>query len=107
MAEFMVLYNLVKVLNKGTIIIKYCTNNKMMWFTGDLTSKFAIMVCLNVGVGFPMFQEGTYLIRSSAKDPSKPYTLSLFYKRKVWHLHLRLRSDGMFAVGSEKPEEEV
>ena len=54
-----------------------------------------------------MFQEGAFLIRSSAKDPSKPYTLSLLYKKKVWHLHLRLRADGMFAVGSEKPKEEV
>ena len=53
-----------------------------------------------------MFQDGVYLVRDSTKDPIKPYTLSLFFK-KVWHLHIRIRPDGMFALGFEKTNEEV
>ncbi|KAI0207260.1 hypothetical protein LSAT2_008068 [Lamellibrachia satsuma] len=51
-------------------------------------------------------QDGAYLIRNSARDPNNPYTLSLFYKNKVWHLHIRIRPDGKCAIGALKPDEE-
>lgn len=54
-----------------------------------------------------MFQDGAYLVRDSTKDPNNPYTLSLFYQNKVWHLHIRIRTDDMFAIGSAKQDEEV
>jgi len=58
-------------------------------------------------VGFPLFQDGAYLVRRSVKNLNHPYTLSLYYRSKVWHLHIRIRNDKMYAIGSEKPEEEV
>ncbi|KAI0207259.1 hypothetical protein LSAT2_008067 [Lamellibrachia satsuma] len=51
-------------------------------------------------------QDGAYLVRDSTKDPNNPYTLSLFYQNKVWHLHIRIRTDDMFAIGSAKQDEE-
>lgn len=53
-----------------------------------------------------MHVNGGYLVRNSTKDPNNPYTLSVFYKRKVWHLHIRIRGDGKFAIGSAKQDEE-
>ena len=56
---------------------------------------------------FTVFQDGAYLVRDSTRDPSSPYTLSILFGSKVWRLHIRNRRDGMFAIGSEKRDEEV
>ncbi|OQV23763.1 hypothetical protein BV898_02494 [Hypsibius exemplaris] len=55
--------------------------------------------------------DGAFLIRKSRKGGEKfsnPYSLSLLSNGKVYHLTIRLRGqDGTFALGFEKPGEEV
>ena len=53
------------------------------------------------------FQDGSFLVRDSTTDPDSPYTLILFFDNKVRSLRLRVRRDKMFAIGTEKPDEEV
>ena len=48
------------------------------------------------------------MIRKSSKgDPSNPYSLSVWYDNRCWNLQIRLRTDQMYALGTEKSNELV
>ena len=52
--------------------------------------------------------DGAFVVRQSQKGGvTNPFTLTLLYATEVYNLHIRLRSDGKFAIGKEKPEEIV
>jgi hypothetical protein len=49
-------------------------------------------------------QDGTFIIRDSSKKVGE-YSLSLLYHGAVKHLRIRLRADGQYVLGEEKPDE--
>ncbi|XP_067931260.1 lymphocyte cytosolic protein 2-like [Watersipora subatra] len=49
---------------------------------------------------------GAFLVRKSAKDPSKPYTLDVLYDEHEFHIPLRKRKDGHFAMGTAQANED-
>ncbi|KAJ6222176.1 hypothetical protein RDWZM_000721 [Blomia tropicalis] len=55
-----------------------------------------------------MGEDGVYLVRKSRRaGASNPYTLTLYHSKKVFHLNVRKRSDGLFALGKEKYKEKT
>lgn len=51
-------------------------------------------------------EDGTYLIRESKHGGSNnPLTLSLQFKGRMYHVNIRQRADGRYALGTEKPNE--
>ncbi|KAK2180421.1 hypothetical protein NP493_443g01000 [Ridgeia piscesae] len=70
------------------------------WYFGDIDRNKATDKIKN------LHQDGAYLIRSSKTDPKSPYTLAIFYKSKVWNLHIHIRSDKKFAIGAVKQDEQ-
>jgi SH2 domain len=58
---------------------------------------------------FSMYlQDGAFMIRESKRGgASFPYALSVYFKRTVSHLLIRLKPNGKFALGVEKPDEKV
>lgn len=51
-------------------------------------------------------QSGAFLVRPSKRaGKENPYTLTILHDEKVFHLNIRERSDGMFALGKEKKKE--
>ncbi|XP_014673145.1 PREDICTED: B-cell linker protein-like isoform X2 [Priapulus caudatus] len=48
--------------------------------------------------------DGTFLVRDSKRGKC-PYTLDVLFERKTWHLQIRQRRDGLYALGSEKDNE--
>ena len=76
--------------------------NSYQWYFGTIDRNDAMRKIDN------MAQNGCFLIRKSQRGGGdNPYTLSVYYKRKVWNLHIRKRSDQKFALGTEKPNEAV
>ena len=54
------------------------------------------------------FQSGSFVVRKSNKGGAEnPYTLTLFFSYKMYNLHVRKRRDGQWALGKEKPSEQV
>jgi hypothetical protein len=53
-------------------------------------------------------QDGAYLVRESKRaGKSNPFTLTVFHNGRVFHLNIRKRFDGLYALGKEKPREKV
>jgi hypothetical protein len=53
-------------------------------------------------------QDGAYLVRESKRaGKSNPFTLTIFHYGRVFHLNIRKRPDGLYALGKEKPREKV
>ncbi|XP_022693650.1 lymphocyte cytosolic protein 2-like isoform X2 [Varroa jacobsoni] len=53
-------------------------------------------------------EQGCFLVRISRRGgPSNPFTLSLLHEGRIFHLNIRKRPDGMFALGSAKPREKT
>jgi hypothetical protein len=53
-------------------------------------------------------QDGAYLVRESKRaGKSNPFTLTIFHNGRVFHLNIRKRPDGLYALGKEKPREKV
>lgn len=53
-------------------------------------------------------EDGAYLVRESKRaGKSNPYTLTIFHDGRVFHLNIRKRPDGLYALGKEKPREKV
>lgn len=53
-------------------------------------------------------ENGTFLVRKSRRAGiCNPYTLTLFYNNRIFHLNIRKRQDRLFALGTEKPREKV
>ncbi|CAN7990369.1 unnamed protein product [Ixodes hexagonus] len=49
---------------------------------------------------------GAYLVRVSRRGgDNNPYTLSIYYQDRLFHLNIRRRSDSTYALGTEKPLE--
>lgn len=51
--------------------------------------------------------DGAFLVRKSTQGPKKPYTLDVIYNSSEFHIPIRHRDDGDFAIGAPKPEERV
>lgn len=53
-------------------------------------------------------QDGAYIVRPSKRaGQENPYTLTMLHDGKIFHLNIRLRSDGMYSLGREKPREKA
>lgn len=53
-------------------------------------------------------EQGCFLVRISRRGgPSNPFTLSLLHEKRIFHLNIRKRPDGAFALGSAKSREKV
>lgn len=53
-------------------------------------------------------KEGVYLVRQSKRaGECNPYSLSIYHQGKIFHLNIRKRSDGLFALGKDKEKEKV
>ncbi|CAG2114600.1 unnamed protein product, partial [Medioppia subpectinata] len=53
-------------------------------------------------------EDGAYLVRESKRaGKSNPYTLTIFHNGRVFHLNIRKRPDGLFALGKEKTREKT
>ncbi|XP_071792986.1 uncharacterized protein [Asterias amurensis] len=53
-------------------------------------------------------KDGAFVVRNSARpDETTPYSLSLWFNNKSRNLHIRLRSDGKYALGKFKENEQV
>lgn len=53
-------------------------------------------------------EDGTYLVRESKRaGKSNPYTLTIYHNGRVFHLNIRKRLDGLYALGKEKSREKV
>lgn len=51
---------------------------------------------------------GAYLVRVSRRGgDNNPYTLSIYYQDRLFHLNIRRRSDNTYALGTEKPLEKT
>ncbi|XP_022244800.1 B-cell linker protein-like isoform X2 [Limulus polyphemus] len=52
--------------------------------------------------------DGVYLVRQSRRaGHANPYTLTILFSNRIFHLNLRQRPDGLFALGREKPREKT
>ncbi|XP_022255875.1 B-cell linker protein-like isoform X1 [Limulus polyphemus] len=52
--------------------------------------------------------DGFYLVRPSRRaGQANPYTLTILYTGRVFHLNLRERQDGLYALGKEKTREKT
>ncbi|XP_076362672.1 uncharacterized protein LOC143253166 isoform X3 [Tachypleus tridentatus] len=52
--------------------------------------------------------DGVYLVRQSRRaGQANPYTLTILFSNRIFHLNLRQRPDGLFALGREKPREKT
>lgn len=52
--------------------------------------------------------DGVYLVRRSKRAGlSSPYTLTLYHNGRIFHLNVRRRTDGLYALGMEKYKEKV
>ncbi|OTF80895.1 hypothetical protein BLA29_004137, partial [Euroglyphus maynei] len=50
--------------------------------------------------------DGGFLVRKSKRAGiCMPYTLTLYFNHRIFHLNIRLRSDQQFALGTEKLKE--
>lgn len=75
--------------------------NKQVWFHGVERGEAEKMVTNDT-------ISGMYLVRESRRGGlSNPYTLTIFYNDRVYHLNIRKRTDGLFALGSVKANEMV
>ena len=45
--------------------------------------------------------------KSNKGGKENPYTLTLFFNYQMFHLHIRQRDDKKYALGKEKPGEQV
>lgn len=53
-------------------------------------------------------EDGAYLVRESKRaGKSNPYTLTIYHNGRVFHLNIRKRTDGLYALGKEKSREKV
>lgn len=53
-------------------------------------------------------EDGSYLVRESRRaGKSNPFTLTIFQDKRVFHLNIRLRIDGLYSLGKEKQREKV
>lgn len=51
---------------------------------------------------------GAYLVRVSRRGgDNNPYTLSIYYQGRLFHLNIRRRSDSTYALGTEKSLEKT
>jgi hypothetical protein len=50
-------------------------------------------------------EDGSFLVRPSSQK--NPMTLTLWYKRRPYNIGIRQRSDGLYALGTEKANEQV
>ncbi|XP_071441079.1 uncharacterized protein [Hetaerina americana] len=50
-------------------------------------------------------EDGTFLIRPSTQNQN-PYTLTIWFGKRVYNIAIRFRTDQKFALGSEKPNEQ-
>ncbi|XP_040079623.1 B-cell linker protein isoform X1 [Ixodes scapularis] len=51
---------------------------------------------------------GAYLVRVSRRGgDNNPYTLSIYYQDRLFHLNIRRRTDNTYALGTEKPLEKT
>ena len=52
--------------------------------------------------------DGGYIVRKSRRAGlNNPYTLTLYYRGKIFHLNIRQRHDNLYALGKEKFKEKV
>ena len=52
--------------------------------------------------------DGGFLVRNSKHGgANSPFTLTVFNQGRVFNINIRLRPDGLFALGKEKSEENV
>jgi hypothetical protein len=57
---------------------------------------------------FCLTQDGSFIVRRSERGgASRPYTLAVFYGDRVYNLHIRLKSNSKYALGTEKEDEIV
>jgi len=76
--------------------------SRQPWYVGNMPRDSADSTVKSSG------HDGAFVVRQSQKGGvSNPFTLTLLYSSEVYNLHIRLRSDGKFAIGKEKPEEIV
>lgn len=53
-------------------------------------------------------KDGVYLVRRSKRaGESSPYTLTIYHKERIFHLNIRRRTDGLYALGMQKYKEKV
>lgn len=53
-------------------------------------------------------ESGSFVVRPSKRaGADNPYSLTIFYDEKVFHLNIRYRPDYTFALGKEKKKEKV
>ena len=53
-------------------------------------------------------EDGSYLVRESRRaGKSNPFTLTIFQDKRLFHLNIRLRIDGLYSLGKEKQREKV
>ncbi len=53
-------------------------------------------------------RDGVYLVRRSKRAGlSSPFTLTLYHNERIFHLNVRHRTDGLYALGMEKYKEKV
>ena len=55
-----------------------------------------------------MNTNGGFIVRDSKHGGiNSPFTLTVFNQGRVFNINIRLRSDGLLALGKEKPDENV
>jgi hypothetical protein len=53
-------------------------------------------------------QDGSFIVRRSERGgAASPYTLTVFQGGRVYNLHIRLKSNNKYALGTEKADELV
>ncbi|XP_022101580.1 extensin-like isoform X2 [Acanthaster planci] len=72
------------------------------WYDPDLSREEAVKILKESKM------DGAFIVRNSSKgEDNIPYSLSLWYNNKVRNLHIRLRDDGKYALGTYKENEQV
>ncbi|XP_038070565.1 extensin-like isoform X2 [Patiria miniata] len=81
------------------------TRNEMTgfpWYDADLSRDEAVQILKQAKM------DGAFVVRNSTKGGDNiPYSLSLWFNNKVRNLHIRLRDDGKYALGTYKDNEQV
>jgi hypothetical protein len=78
------------------------TLGRYSWYIGDASRKVAENHVQSDG------QDGSFVVRNSSNGgPGKPYTLTIYHQRHIYHIQIRYLPElgGLFAVGSEKVNE--
>lgn len=70
------------------------------WYKSDITRTDSLREHLR-------HHDGAFVVRKSTKVVTKPYTLDVRFENNEFHIPIRQREDGKYAMGNYKEHENV